>query len=100
MVNRHSSLVARKWGLFALSLLTGHRHAALRVAKKLHFRLAILRMSIGQRVRTPSEASANSVLLGSGPINYSFEASKWRRYRALAGAAGSIATRKAAKVRD
>ena len=38
--------------------------------------------------------------LGSGPINSTFEASKWRRYRALADAAGSIAPRKAAKVRD
>src|SRR3546814_17437359 len=38
--------------------------------------------------------------LGSGPLNSTFEASKWRRYRAWAGAAGSIATRKAAQARD
>ncbi|WP_082813432.1 pentapeptide repeat-containing protein [Sphingopyxis terrae] len=36
-------------------------------------------------------------LLGSGPINSTIEASKWRRYRVRAGAAGSIATRKAAR---
>jgi outer membrane receptor protein involved in Fe transport len=35
--------------------------------------------------------------LGSGPINLRFEASKWRRYRVRADAAGSIATRKAAR---
>ena len=42
------------------------------------------------------EAAAKAVL-GSGPINCTFEASKWRRYQGRAGAAGSIATRKAAR---
>ncbi|WP_227340109.1 RHS repeat-associated core domain-containing protein [Sphingopyxis sp. P8] len=43
--------------------------------------------------------AAENELLGSGPINCAFEASKWRRYRVRAGAAGSIATRKAARAR-
>src|SRR3546814_790524 len=38
--------------------------------------------------------------LGSGPINCTFEASKWRRYWVRVGAAGSIATRKAARTQD
>src|SRR3546814_741079 len=38
--------------------------------------------------------------LGSGPLNSTFEASKWRRYRVRADAAGSIATRKVARARD
>src|SRR3546814_3972081 len=43
---------------------------------------------------------ARRLRLGSRPINSTFEASKWRRYRVRAGAAGSIATRKAARARD
>src|SRR3546814_16763964 len=38
--------------------------------------------------------------LGSGPINCTFEASKWRRYWVRVGAAGSIATRKAERTQD
>src|SRR3546814_9450708 len=37
--------------------------------------------------------------LGSGPLNSTFEASKWRRYRVRADAAGSIATRRSAERR-
>src|SRR3546814_9139990 len=52
-------------------------------------------------LRPPSQAETAPppLRLGSGPINSTFEASKWRRYRAWAGAAGSIATRKAAQAR-
>src|SRR3546814_2340173 len=37
---------------------------------------------------------------GSGPANCVFEASKWQRHWVRAGAAGSIATRKAARTQD
>src|SRR3546814_4906111 len=43
---------------------------------------------------------ARRLRLGSRPINSTFEASTWRRYRVRAGAAGSIATRKATRARD
>jgi len=39
--DRHSAVAACKWRLFALPVLTCKKHAALRVAEKQHFRLAI-----------------------------------------------------------
>src|SRR3546814_5966767 len=40
-IDRHSALAACKWQLPALPVLTCRKHAALRVAKTCHFRLAI-----------------------------------------------------------
>src|SRR3546814_11639111 len=45
-------------------------------------------------------ADRHAARLGSGPINCASEASKWRRYRVRVAAAGSIATRKAARTQD
>src|SRR3546814_2992791 len=43
---------------------------------------------------------SSRLALGSGPINCTIEASKWRRYWGRVAAAGSIATRKAARTQD
>src|SRR3546814_16947579 len=45
-------------------------------------------------------AYSGASVLGSGPINCTIEASKWRRYWVRVAAAGSIATRKAARAQD
>src|SRR3546814_6427710 len=62
---------------------------------------------LGQRrlarvgVRDDGEGAAVGVRgHGSGPANCVFEASKWQRHWVRAGAAGSIATRKAARTQD
>src|SRR3546814_595897 len=56
---------------------------------------------IDPRRRLPVPSAPSPALpLGSGPINCTIEASKWRRYWGRVGAAGSIATRKAARTQD
>ncbi|MFS0851924.1 hypothetical protein AB3M93_21145, partial [Novosphingobium panipatense] len=52
-----------------------------------------------QASRFLQQSQIEHLTLGSGPLHSKIEASKWRRDRGWAGAAGSIATRKAARPR-